>query len=348
MKKREDLLRYCGSLEQIAYVRPVIHQDGPASGLSCIQVKNDRLEYSLMADKCLDPSGITYQGMNLSFLSKPGLQGHVMYTAVGDQGCRSIMGGAMMTCGLEHIHGATEIEGSFYPSHGRMRATPASKVSMDAHFVGEDYLLEVSGEMREAELFGENLVLRRRVTSVYGKNEITFQDTIENQAFREEPLCFLYHCNFGYPFLTEDTQIWIPSLTCQPRDEDASLGLDSWNHMSPPQDQAPEQVFLHTCACDKEGNTFAAAVRRDLNLAVCLRWNLKQIPYLVQWKSPASGDYALALEPTNASFLGRTGETQKLPPLDSHENILTFQILEGADALNSLEKERDALLTDHA
>ena len=347
MKKREDLLRYCGSLEQVAYVRPVVHQDGPASGLSCVQVKNDGLEYSLMEDKCLDPASITYRGMNLSFLSKPGLQGHTMYTAVGDQGCRSILGGAMMTCGLEHIHGAVELDGSFYPSHGRMRATPASKVSMDARYVGEDYVLEVSGEMREAELFGENLVLRRRVTTVYGRNEIIFRDVIENQAFREEPLCFLYHCNFGYPFLTEDTQIWIPSLSCEPRDGEAAQGVHSWDHMEPPKDLAPEQVFLHTCACDREGNTFAAAVRPDLNLAVCLRWNLNQIPYLVQWKSPVSGDYALALEPTNASFQGRAGETQKLLPLAFHKNTLTFQILEGREALDSLKREQEGLLKMH-
>lgn len=113
--------------------------------------------------------------------------------------------------------------------------------------------------------------------------------------------------------------------------------------MDPPSALAPEQVFLHRCASDGNGDTFAAAVRRDLQLAVCIRWNLKQIPYLVQWKSPASGDYALALEPTNASFAGRAGETEKLAPLALHENTLTFQILDGKEALDSLEKELKAL-----
>lgn len=343
MNKREELLHYCGSLEQVAHVRPVIYQDGFRKGLRSIQVKNDLLEYCLMEDKCLDPAYIQYRGMNLSFLSKPGLQGHDLYTTVGDRGSRSIMGGAMMTCGLEHIHGGVELEGSYYPSHGRMRATPATKVSMDACFSGDDYLLEVSGEMREAELFGENMVLRRKVTSVCRRKEIVFHDSIENQAFREEPLCFLYHCNFGYPFLTEQTEVWIPSLRCEPRDDDAARGLAHWNRMDPPNALAPEQVFLHRCASDGNGNTFAAAVRRDLQLGVCIRWNLKQIPGLVQWKSPASGDYALALEPTNASFAGRAGETEKLAPLALHENTLTFQILDGKEALDALEKELKTL-----
>ena len=71
--------------------------------------------------------------------------------------------------------------------------------------------------------------------------------------------------------------------------------------------------------------------------------NLKQIPWLVQWKSPASGDYALALEPTNASFAGRAGETEKLAPLALHENTLTFRILDGKEALDALEEELKTL-----
>ena len=187
---KQTLLRYCGSMEQVASVRPVTYNDGRAAGMQAIQVKNGKLEYTLMQDKCLDISHLSYGGMNLCLLSKPGLQGRNPYDTHGEEAVRSIMGGAMFTCGFENIHGPRTVDGQEYPMHGRMRTTPMEKVSMDAAFRGDDYVLSVSGEGREAALFGQNLVLRRSVQSVYGENTIHITDEIENQAFADEKLCF--------------------------------------------------------------------------------------------------------------------------------------------------------------
>ena len=75
MADKKELLRFCGSLEQAAGVRRIEYQDGRASGLRCALVQNGPLEFLLMLDKCLDPAWIRYKGLNMSFLSKPGLQG---------------------------------------------------------------------------------------------------------------------------------------------------------------------------------------------------------------------------------------------------------------------------------
>ena len=66
---------------------------------------------------------------------------------------------------------------------------------MDAFWENGEYKILVSGEMREAQIFGENLVLRRTIETTYGSREIVFTDEIENQGFEDQPLCFLYHCN---------------------------------------------------------------------------------------------------------------------------------------------------------
>ncbi len=76
---------------------------------------------------------------------------------------------------------------------------------------------------------------------VYGKNEIVFTDEIENQGFEDQPLCFLYHCNAGYPFLVPGMRIVMPSVSCEPRDADAKAGEAKWNVMDEPRDYAPEQ-----------------------------------------------------------------------------------------------------------
>lgn len=343
--KKEELLRLCGSMEQLASARPVTFGDGQADGLKCVLVRNGPLEFALMQSKCLDPAWITYKGTNISYLTKPGLQGRTIHDTDEKQATRSIMAGAMMTCGFENIHGCITIDGKEYPTHGRMRSTPAEKVGIDSRFDSDgDYEILVTGEMREAEIFGENMVLRRSVGTALGTPQIRFTDVIENQAFRKEPLCFLYHCNFGYPFLVPGARVILPSLKCIPRDAEAEKGAADWAVMGLPRDNAPEQVFLHQCAADARGNTFGAIVNDELKLAVCIQWNIHEIPLLTQWKSEASGDYVMALEPCNTAFHQRKLPGKVLNPLEIHTNHITFSFLEGEAAIRELEEKKNALL----
>lgn len=336
-EKKKELLRFCGSMEQLAGVRRTEYQDGRASGLRCAVIENGLLSVPLMLDKCLDPAWIRYKGMNLSFLSKPGLQGRNPYDTAGEEAIYSIMGGAMFTCGLGNVHGCRTVDGTDYPTHGRIRTTPADKVGMDAFWDGDDYRIQVTGEMREARLFGENMVLRRRVETKYGSGEIRFVDEIENQSAKPQPLCFLYHCNAGYPFLQPGTRLILPEETCIPRDEDAKKGMEGRRVMGEPVDNEPEQVFQYTLKGDEKGNTFGAVVNDALELALCIRWNKGQIPFMTQWKSQASCDYAMALEPTNCDFQGRAGQTQILGPFETHVNEICFSVLEGREAIEKLD-----------
>ena len=335
-----SLLRHCGNLEQIASVRPVTYADGRADGMKAILVKNGKLEFSLLQDKCLDIGPLSYGGVNMTLLSKPGLQGRNPYDTHGEESVRSIMGGAMFTCGFENIHVPRVVDGVEYPMHGRMRTTPMEKVAMDACFEGDDYVLKVSGEGREAALFGENLILRRQVRTVYGETTLEIVDEIENRTFQEDKLCFLYHFNAGYPFLEGGCRVLIPYVECIPRNADAEKGLGHQFVMDAPVDNAPEQVFLYVPKADEAGNTFAAVVNDRLGLAMCIRWNVKEIPYITQWKTIASGDYAMALEPCNANFEGREDpNAQVLAPMGKHVNRYSLSILEGKDAIAALDAE---------
>lgn len=343
VEKKAELLRLCGNVEQVAGVREIEYKDGRAGGLRCALVENGPLMFPLMLDKCLDPAWFRYKGINLSVLTKPGLQGRNPFDTAGEEAVRSIMGGAMFTCGLGNVHGHQEVDGVEHPTHGRMRTTPAEKVCMDAFFEGDTYQIRISGEMREARIFGENLVLRRTVETGYGSNEIRFVDEIENQGFEAQPLCFLYHCNAGYPLLAPGTRAIIPEKVCTPRDADAERGMETRKVMAAPVDGEPEQVFQNVMAADPDGNTFAAFVNDELEIALCIRWNVKQIPYMTHWKSGASGDYAMALEPTNCGFDGRAGAEQVLEPLGKHVNELRFCVVEGREAIAVLEAEAEML-----
>ncbi|MDO4344755.1 MAG: aldose 1-epimerase family protein [Eubacteriales bacterium] len=339
--EKKKLYQYIGNMQQLAYVRPVECEEGRAENMKVLQVKNGPLSYQVMADKCLDVAEVSYKGVNINFLSKPGLQGRNHYDTNGEEALRSIMGGFFFTAGMENICAPCTVEGKDYPMHGRVRTTPAEHVCRDAFWDGENYVLKVSGEMREAELFGENMVLRREISSVYGENSITVRDEITNEAYRPEPLMLLYHINMGYPFLSEDTRLYIPTKEVTPRDEASKGHEDGYDRMDAPKPNEPEYVFIHDLMTDEDGNTQILVINEVLQIGMKLCYNTKYLPYFMEWKSTAAGDYVIGLEPSNSSVYGRpfhekNGGPHMLAPFEKEENRLTFAFFDGRD---EIEKE---------
>ncbi len=346
---KKDILEKVGTMQQVAFVRTCTVTEGRANSMRAIQVKNGPMQYMLSPDKCMDIVSLEYNGMNMSFTSKPGLNGRNPYDTHGGEALRSIMGGLFFTCGFENICAPCESDGKEYPMHGRMRTTPAEHVSSDAFWKDGEYLLTVSGEMREAELFGENMILRRTVESAYGSARIDITDKVSNQSAREETMMLMYHCNFGYPFLEEDVRLILPTRKVTPREEWSGLHRDRWNVMDAPSDNAREYVFLHELASGEDGETFAAIVNDKLGIGVRISFNRKNLPYFMEWKSTASGDYVIGLEPSNSSVYGRKyHESQNtlptLPPYGEETIKWSFTILRDAKEIIETENECAALL----
>jgi hypothetical protein len=337
---QKELGRLVGSLQQVASVRPVTYSEGRASGLKAFEVKNGLLHYQVLADKCLDIGDCSYRGMNVNFLSKPGLAGRNHYDTHGSEAQRSIMGGLFFTCGFENICPPCVDEGREYPMHGRMRTTPAEHLSADAFWKNDRYCIRVSGEMREAELFGENMLLRRSIESVYGEKTITVRDEIRNCAYRPEPLMLLYHFNVGYPLLQEGAQLVLPTKRVTPRDEWSRL--ERWDVMDAPVDNAHEQVYMHELAADENGNTFAALVNDPLGLGIMLEFSQRHLPWFMVWKSIASGDYVLGMEPANASVLGRLHQKKEglhmIGPFESEHVEIRITLLDGQQDIQAVRR----------
>ena len=341
---RKELGKYVGSMQQLAYVRPMELLEGRSTGMKVFDLKNGKMQLQIMADKCLDISAMTYGGVNINFLSKPGLQGRNHFDTNGQEAVRSIMGGLFFTCGFENICAPCTIDGTDYPMHGRMRTSPAEHLSADASWRGEEYVLSVSGEIREAALFGENMVLRRKIETIYGSKSFTVTDEITNESFREEPLMLLYHINMGYPFLDADSRLYLPTRQVTARDEEARGHEEDYDRMEEPKDQEPEYVFIHTLQPDAKGEAYALVVNPKLPLGLRIGWNMKYLPRFMQWKSIASGDYVLRLEPSNSSVFGRSfhekeGSVHKLAPLAQEKNVLTFTILDTPEEIEAAIRE---------
>ncbi len=344
-----DMLKYTGTMQQLAYTRECTVHEGRANGLRAVEVKNGDLRYLVLADKCLDVAALEYKGINISFTSKPGLNGRNQFDTHGEEALRSIMGGLFFTCGLQNICGPCETDGVEYPMHGRIRTTPAEHLCSDAYWDGEDYVLEVKGEMRESHLFGSNLVLRRTVRSVYGSGKLEIIDEVENQAAEEADLMLMYHCNFGYPFLAPGTRLVLPSKAVRGREEWSQDHLSCWETASEPKDGETEYVYIHDLAEDANGNSFAAIVNDDLGFGVRLDFDRKVQPHFMEWMSMKTGDYVIGLEPSNSSVYGRKyheaqGTMHRIAPFAKETYHLSFTILKDAAAIAATEADRAALL----
>lgn len=337
----KKMMKYCGSIQQMIYARPVVCREGRAEQLNAVEAKCGDISFHSALDKALDITDFSYKGMNMTFLAKPGLEGRNHFDTNGDEALRSIMGGLFFTCGLENICAPCTIDGKDYPMHGRMRTTPAEHVGTDVVREGDTYKLVIAGEMREAELFGENMVLRRRIESVLGENSITVIDEVENQAFRPEPLMLLYHCNMGYPFLDENCRLYVPSRSVVGREDFSEQHADKWDRMEAPIDNECEYVFIHDMQSDEELNTMALVANHELNIGLTIEFNQKNLPYFMEWKSLASGDYVLGLEPSNSSVYGKTWHVEHdkvhyLEPFEKETNVLKFSVIEGKEKIEEI------------
>lgn len=195
------------------------------------------------------------------------------------------------------------------------------------------------------------MILRRSIETTFGVPEIVIKDCITNESFREETMMLLYHFNVGYPFLNEDCEIILPTKEVIPRDDVAEKQIGLWSKMEKPADNEPECVFIHELSADKEGNTFAAVINERLGIGIKIQFNQKYLPYFMQWKSVASGDYVIGLEPANSSVLGKTyhlekGDLHMLNPFETENIELRLSFLEGKE-IKKVKEEALQLVTQY-
>ncbi len=343
---RSEILNSVGHLGQLAGVRPLRYDDGRAGGCRAMEVTTGGgLRFTVLPDKCMDLFALEYKGVNLSFLAKPGLTAP-QYFNPHNEFYHYAQGGLLFTCGLRSAGAGSVDGGETHTLHGRIGNTPAEHVAVHAGWQGDEYDIRLEGEMRESALFGENLVLHRTIETGLGRRSITVTDRVDNESHAPQDLMLLYHINFGFPFLSADTDLLLPAgVASAPRDADAAKGLDAWQHMGSPQEGYREQVFYHTMPAATDGTTAAVVWNRKLELAVVLRYNVGELPVMNQWKCLAAGDYALGLEPANCHVEGKVAERQRgtlqsIEGFGSRRFTLHLEVWEGEEISAGLQALR--------
>lgn len=333
---KRELLAYVGQMEQLASIRPMQADDGRARGSRVLQVDTGGgLSFRVMADRALDIGHAVFKGISLAW-SSPSGEAHPSYYEAQNAGwLRSFQGGLMTTCGLDQFGAPGNDEGEEFGLHGRISNLPAQNVNYRAYWKDDEYLLEIGGEVRQARLFGENLVLRRRILTSLGATSFRVEDTVTNEGFEPQPHMILYHCNLGFPLVSEGARIYLEAEGTFPRDAEAEEGLSNWNVLQPPTAGYQEQVFRHKLATNDDGVSWVQLDNREVFLSLHLSYSSYSLPHLFQWKMMGQGAYVLGLEPANSSAIeGRAvarqrNDLQVLEPGENRSYWLKFSVLEG-------------------
>ncbi|MBO5076783.1 MAG: aldose 1-epimerase family protein [Clostridia bacterium] len=322
---------YIGNPAQLVTLRRVTVAEGKAKGTGIIEVRTaGGLELDLLPDAGLDIGQCRFRGVNMSWMSKNGYDSPAAISPYETEFVNTFPGGLLYTCGLRSAGPANRDNGEWHPLHGRYHSLLADNITTD---ISGDELL-VKGTVRETALFGHVLEVKRTIRIPVRGASVTVEDVVTNQTHFDEEIMQIYHCNFGYPLLSERAKLVLPSARRTiPRTEFAATGLGRECVFDPPVPGEEERVFFHLME-----RTFAARLENpELGVNMKISWTGDTLPVLSQWRCMAAGDYVLGLEPTNCYIHGRHEERENgtLKVLRAFESVTNKVKIEFSEVKNN-------------
>lgn len=300
-----ELKPYIGTMDQLARIRTSVLDDGRGRGIRIADVDNGSgLRFTVLLDRGMDIGDTSFKGVPVAYQTPVGLVHPAYYESEGIRWLRSFGAGLLTGCGLQNV-GSPDSE---FGLHGRLSNTPAEDVSIFKVWENGKYRLSVSGTIREVSFFGENLELRRTISTVMGENSITICDVVTNRGVRSSPLMLLYHINAGFPLLSEAAVIEGRIKKTVPRNTVAAAGMGEWSRCQSPTEGYIEQCFFHDVEPDADGMARVTLRNPELDMAMEVAYHKAELPYFTQWKMMGKQEYAMGLEPANCHPDGQTAE----------------------------------------
>lgn len=341
---RTELYKRVGNLSQVAGIREVEYASGRAAGTKALEVNTGRLSFEVLPSRCLDISHGSYKGVPFGYISKSGVRNPAYFSKADPTGfLDNFCAGVLTTCGLHNIGGPAERDGKTHYLHGEIANIPAEEVSVSEEWTGDECEFAVSGVVRHSRFYGEDLVLRRRITAALGGASFFIEDEVENIDFAETKCFILYHANFGFPFLDAATRlVTSPRVKSLPRPGIPAERAEGFDRFDVPQDGEEEICVYHTFRPDADGFAAACLFNPDLGkrgLGVYIRYDISTLPNFVQWKMLRSREYVCGLEPGSATLDDLTPEelaAAVLKPWEKRRFRLEIGVVEGEERCKEL------------
>ncbi len=337
------LRRRIGDVSQLVSTRAARLADGNEDGVRVIDARaSGGLSALILADRGLDLGSVWAAGHQVGWQSTTGAV-HPAYFEEADW-LRSFHGGMLTTCGLQNVGLPSEEDGKSYGLHGRISNIAARNVSHRVIEQDGRLVAEVSGEMRETDVFGADLLLRRRIRLPMGETVLHVEDEVINQGYAPTALMLLYHVNLGYPVVADGARLITPDAVITPRDDAARDGLAARDTFPAPADGFTENVFRHELSATDAEQVSASIVNPGFEptggIGLTVSWDPRQLPRMWQWRMLGPGMYLTGLEPANCGLGGRAAEREaggvtELAPGESRPFGISIRVSlgEGAQAL---------------
>lgn len=313
---RLDLLRRVGDVRQVAGAQAFELVDGRQRHVRGVRLYNAAgLDLDVITDRGMGITRLGWRGVPLALLSAAGTAHPAFSEHSGLGWLRTWPAGFLTTCGLTQVGSPNLDGGEDLGQHGRVAGLPAEQVSWGGEWHGEQYHVWVEGTVRETAVFGHNLSLRRRIWTTLDSARFWIEDAVTNDGLSPAPHMYLQHFNLGFPLVGAGARLELPAGTCEPRDENARPGLDTWQTFQDPTPGYQEQVFYHDLRPDADGLVYAKLVNPGFNggrgLAVTWTYAKADYPVLVEWKMMGEGLYVVGVEPANCHVEGRARERER-------------------------------------
>jgi len=318
--------KYIGNENQLYGVEEVRLCGGKGDGMRFYNVRNGKgLEFSVSLDRCADISKISLKGDNYGYFAPCGYVAPHYFDNKGAGFLKSFTAGFITTCGLTAVGSPCTDNGEELPLHGTISHVPAEN---SAYWIDEN-TIHIKAVMRDAALFGNCLVLEREYICPLDENALYITDKIKNIGSAETPFEILYHCNLGYPLLSESMKLTVPSSEVVARNDHAQTGIDRWNIIEKPQRGYEEMCFFHKMS----GDVTVSAVNPEIGKGLEMSYNTDKLGYFTEWKMMGEYEYVLGIEPGNCLPDGRAamreaGTLQFLQPGEEKVLHLNFKFTE--------------------
>ena len=350
---RAELLERVGDISQLGGVRRTRLQEGAEDGVDAIEFRTGSgLAFTVLPGRGMDIASADFCGQSLCWRSATGDAASAFFEPDGLGWLRTFYGGLVVTCGLTYCGAPCGDGDDELGLHGRVSHIPARSVQADGEWDGDEYCIWAAGKMREASVFGPNMLLTRRISARLGESVIRIRDVVENQGHEPQEHMFLYHCNLGFPLLDAGAELLAPSKEVTPRNDFSADTLDEHASFPAPVPGIEERCYYHDLAADADGMTCVALVNRDCSgahpLGLYLRFSKNELTQFVQWKMPGQGTYVTGLEPANCRVDGRPterdeGRLRVLEPGEQQEYNLEIGVLASTDEISQIEQTIHAL-----
>lgn len=329
---------------QLGGIETSVLDNGAGKGVRIAWVNTGTgLRFKVVLDRAMDIADAFYNQHSLTWLSHTGITAPQPFSNQGPDWLKTFNGGLLTTCGLTHIGGPESDEHGQRGLHDEISNLPATIESVIQPDPNRGKLeMSITGTIKQTQALGPNLEMRRTISATLGEPVIRLHDEVYNSGNTVAPHMVLYHFNFGWPLVDEGTElIW--NGPWQPRETgDNNKIFKEGNNfktcrgaLDDHSGRGEEAAFIDIKS-GEDGQCTCGLYNKQLNLALALRFQKDQLPWLTNWQHFGKREYVTGIEPGTHRVIGQAkaranNELLFLAPGETKHYDLEIELMEDAE-----------------